>query len=253
MFCRTFTRSWGLFVVFCLTCVSARAEEPVFPSILDIQRLYAEANGGLANIQAFSSMIASGNIWDSKGRTWEFKLYRKRPNLMRIQVELGGVRQVTIYDGEQAYRMISAGADSTEVVELDGEELRAMEANSQIEGQFFQLRSRPEWLEVVEEVDVMGEAAYEIVIGERADSPYKRLWLSKKHMQEVKLSRMIGAENGELVEELTYFSEYEKVRGVWVAKHIRTEQDGDLVQTIQIDRIRANVGIFDSYFEKPKE
>jgi len=57
-------------------------------------------------------------------------------------------------------------------------------------------------------------------------------------------------EAAEPIETEIYFSNFYKKAGVYYAKEIDYVVDGLLTQKIYIDRIRANVGLFDSYFEK---
>jgi hypothetical protein len=63
---------------------------------------------------------------------------------------------------------------------------------------------------------------------------------------------MIKTEAGDGALEEIYLSDFVQTRGVWLAKNIRHEQAGELTKQIVIDRVKANVGIFDSFFVKPK-
>lgn len=222
------------------------------PSILDLQRSYVEANGGLVNIQELSSLIASGHIKDAEGEAYGFKLIRKRPDKMRLQMSLPSVEKVTVCDGKQAFSVFSVRGSPDEIVAIHGGELSQLTAESSLDGPFFNLRSRPEWLQVVAEVDVDGALAYEILISEQANSSYERIWISKEHLQEVKLSRRIESEDGDRSLEEIYFNDFDKVKGIWLAKRIRYERDGQIYQTVEIDRVRVNVGISDSYFAVPE-
>lgn len=222
------------------------------PPVMDLQRSYIAENGGLANIQELSSLVASGDILDAEGNAHPFKLYRKRPDLMRIQIDLPQGAQMTIFDGRQAFRVVSRMGVPDKTIDLDTQEHLELKATSTMDGPFFALRSRPEQLEVVAEVEVDGQPAYEIAIGEGARSIYDRIWISQEHFQEVKILRPLQSNEGGAEFEEIYFSDFEKIRGMWVAKLIRYERNGKHVQTVRIDRVRANVGVFDSFFARPK-
>jgi hypothetical protein len=222
------------------------------PRIMELQRAYIEANGGLANIQELSSLIASGEISDAAGESRPFKLYRKRPDLMRMQVELPSGLQVTGFDGSEAYKLISRMGAEDQMLELSASERLELKTSSTMDGPFFQLRGRPDRMSVVAEAEINGEPAYEIVISESVNSAYERIWLSQDHLQEVKLTRALGPDANGAVIETIYFSDFEQIRGIWVAKRISYERNGAHSQTVQIDRLRVNVGIFDSFFAKPK-
>jgi hypothetical protein len=224
------------------------------PSITELQHAYIKENGGLANIQNLTSLVANGEILDSETAQYPFKLYRKRPDKMRFQLSLpNGVERMTCFDGRHGFTVISRPDMPDEILDLSPAENEALQVTSSLDGPFFQLRARPEYLEVVAEVLVDGSAAYEIEVKEEAHSIYDRVWISQEHFQEVKLSRPIKEEGQPVNVEEIYFSNFEKIQGMWVAKSIRYEMDGQQVQAIQIDRLRANIGIFDNYFAKPKQ
>lgn len=222
------------------------------PTILDLQRAYVEANGGYSNLQALNSMVASGQVIDMDDHRHDFKMYRKRPDKMRMQLDLPSRSLVTISDGERVFQQILVRGAKDVVQELVGQDAEQTKADGTLDGPFYQLRTRPDWLELVAEVDVAGVPSYEILIDERAKSPYQRVWIGKENQQEVKLSRTIVSEDGAEVLEEIFFSEFEQVRGVWLARHIRYVHDGEFVQAVQIDKVTANVGLFDSFFAEPK-
>lgn len=235
-----------------LSCLQEVVAEDSLPSILDLQSSYLEANGGLFNIQALSSLIASGHVINAEGEGYDFKLYRKRPNMMSTQIDFGYASSATVFNGREAFRIISSPRAADQVIDIEGAEADQIEADSTLDGPFFQLIGQPEWLEVISESEVNGVLAYEIAISEAAGSRYERLWISQEHHQEVKLTRVIENETSEPVIEEIYFSDFDQIRGVWLAKDIRYEREGVLIQRVVINRVRANVGIFDSFFAKPK-
>lgn len=237
----------GLLAAFCGQCL---AEEEELPSVMELQQRYVAANGGLANIQALSSLVINGVMTDTEGNQLEVRIYKKRPDLIRLQIDLQAGSILKVFDGTRGYELYSREGKKGKVVEMDATQSAHMQTDSAMDGPFFQLRSRPERLKVVAEVEVDGLPAYEVVVDAEAGSPYERIWLGKEHGQEVKLSRHLQGEGGTVVEEV-YFSEFEQVEGVWFSKLARFIRDGELVQTVRIDRVRANVGVFDSYFKRP--
>jgi outer membrane lipoprotein-sorting protein len=225
--------------------------EVTLPSVADLMQAYVDENGGHVNIQSMTSLIASGTVIVAQDVRYDFKLYRKRPNLMRIQVDLLSKMMTTISDGSRVFRQISRGDQTLELRELVGEEAAFVRSDSRMDGPFYYLRSRPEFLEVVAEVEVNGTPAYEVAVHENADSVYDRIWISQENYQELKLSRKIEVEGQGTVLEETYYSDFDRVRGVWIAKTIHYYRDGAFFQSVLIDSAKANVGIFDTYFSKP--
>jgi outer membrane lipoprotein-sorting protein len=228
------------------------AQEKALPTVTELQMAYLVENGGRANIEAFHSLMASGYITNAEGDQIEFKLYKKRPNLMRMQTDFGSVTVDTVFDGKRGFNEITAQNAEKTLIDLSPEENAQLSVDSLIDGLFYQMRTRPEWLEVVAEADVNGRPAYVIDIAPEANLQIERLWLDQEHFQETKLRRRVISETGETRIEDVYFSDFKRVRGVWTANTMRYYSGDTLLQTVRIERMRANVGIFDSLFQKPE-
>lgn len=99
--------------------------------------------------------------------------------------------------------------------------------------------------------EVNGELTYEISVAEAEDVLYQRIWLHQEHFYEMKLSRQVVDESGEVSEVGIFLSDSQRVGGIWSARHLQFFKNQDMVQEVVLDKIRANVGLFDSYFEKP--
>jgi hypothetical protein len=251
-------RRWLGCLICCLVCGLAGpapifAEEPdPLPSIADLQRAYIAENGGLANLSDVRSLLASGVVTDDGGNEIEVTVYKKRPNLLRIRTSLPGGHIDTVFDGERAFRLWDR-VDGTEVEFLEPGPTQNLAAVSTLEGPFYALRVRPEWLRVVGRVEVRGSPAFEIEVSEAADSIYEKIWLSEASYQEIKVRKRLAlADGSELVEDI-YFSEFDRVHGVWYARVAAHERGGEVVQTVRIDQARANVGIFDTFFSVPED
>lgn len=222
------------------------------PSVMDLQRSYIEKNGGLSNIQALKSLVVFGKILDGSGDSLDFKLYRKRPNFYRMQLERPNVNIITAHDGKKTQRKIKSRVDGYQMVELSDVEKESIRQNSEFDGPFYQLRGRPEWLTLVGLTEVNEIPAYELEVSAEADSRYERIWLHAEHYQEIKLrKRPIDREETETgAPEEIFFSGFDQVDGVWLAKQIDQMKGENRLLTIKIDRVRANVGLFDTFFEK---
>ena len=109
----------NLFGLLFLASVQSASAEDVLPSPMDLQRAYLEANGGLANMQALSSLILDGVMTNAEGEAYEFKLYKKRPDLMRMQIDLPQGSQLTVFDGRRGFELLSRRGEATRLVELD--------------------------------------------------------------------------------------------------------------------------------------
>ncbi|MDQ8193328.1 hypothetical protein QEH59_02755 [Coraliomargarita sp. SDUM461004] len=244
-------RVFCLMVVFTVVGFDSLLAADELPSAADLLGAYVESNGGHANIQSLTSLAVSGVVVDDEANRYDFKLYRKRPNKMRMQLELENYSLMTVSDGDRVYQQVFVQGVPRSVQELEGALAAQTIADSSLDGPFYQLRTRPDWLRVVAEVEVEGEPSYEIEVSEAANSTYQRIWISSEHQQEIKLSRLVLNQEGEEVSEEIYFSDFDQIRGVWLAHCMRYFRDGELTQTVQIEKVSVNVGLFDSYFSKP--
>lgn len=229
---------------------SSLSAEDELPTVSDLQAAHVEQNGGLSTIRALKSLAVYGEIVGEDGGAMEFKLYRKRPNFYRIDIQRPQMKVITAHDGENTQRKLEAAGGEHRTVELSEAEVEAIEISSEFDGPFFQLYGQVEWLEVLGMAEVDGAPAYELSVSPEAGSPYDRIWLDAENYQEVKV-RVRASEGAESEERQTMlFSDFSKLRGVWVAGKIRREVGDQPVVTITIDRVRPNVGLFNSFFER---
>lgn len=241
-------------VVFCCSNLISQAEESAeedLPTIAELQQAYAQANGGLSNIMGVTSIVAIGELTNADQEPVEFKLYIKRPGLMRLQIRQDGWDYIKVFNGKEAHELRQADDGALEALPIAGEQLEQLRHEAKIDGPFFEMRLQPQLMKVVGEAEVNGELAYEILVDEAADIMYRRIWLHQEHFYEMKLSRQIVDESGVASEVGIFLSDFERVGGIWSSKHLQFFKNEDILQEIVLDKIRANVGLFDSYFEKP--
>lgn len=234
-----------------LVSYAEESKEEDLPTIAELQQAYVESNGGLSNLMGVTSVVAVGELTNAGQEPVEFKLYIKRPGLMRLQIRRDGWDYIKVFNGKEAHELKQENGGALDTREITGEQLDQLRGEAKIDGPFFELRSRPELLKVVGEAEVNGEPAYEISVDEAADVLYRRIWLHQEHFYEMKLSRQVVDENGEVSEAGIFLSDFERVDGVWSAKHLKFFNDDVIIQEVVLDKIRINVGLFDSYFDKP--
>lgn len=222
------------------------------PSALELYQNYIDANGGRINMASLSTLLVKGSLIQSDGESVDFKLYRKRPQMMRMKYEFDRYQVEQISDGIEAWQVVSPNVGESSIFDITGEALESLLRDNKMEGPFFHAGMRDDWIVPVAEEEVRGQMAIRIEVSPEANIGYDVLWLSSENFQEVKLQRSLSREasnEAEKVEEI-YFTEFDKVAGIWLANEIEYFTDGELTQRVLINEVRANVGIFDSYFEK---
>ena len=228
----------------------AEAEE--LPSVAELYQCYVRENGGLANLRSLRTLIIKGRKVEENGATRRIAIYRKRPDKLRFKVWLDNARVETVYNGGEARRIVAPLRTGGEpkVKELSADEAAALAGDTRLEGPFFRVRGSFGAVEVAGREEVRGRPAFRLQLGPELDLPYHTIWLDEAHCQEVKLARTLPAgPDGETVEQEIYFSDFRKVAGVYGAREVAYYSDGALTQKLELESVRANVGLFDSYFE----
>ena len=232
-----------------LGCRVSFAESEV-PSVDLVYRKFIEGNGGRANVLALNTLVINARLEFVSGDPVEFRLYRKRPGMMRMRRKMAYLCVDTIFNGKNGWRQTTSAASGEIRTEaLPEEEVEELRQNSSIEGPFFRVGSDPANIASVE-FDTVGEIpAIRLDLVPDADCIYSTLWLDAETYQELKMARFIDAvETGQSVYEEIILSDSDQIEGVHFAQKMEYYHDGELVKTLLVDRIRANVGLFDSYF-----
>lgn len=255
--CSVFSYWCVLATLFFCGGATLAAQEPVspatgeLPSAVDLYSRYLEHNGGRANLQELNTLVANGTIELVGAESYAFKMIRKQPDKFRFKIEHVGYSTETVSNGKRAWSVVSQTNGEETVEELTGEALLAVQADGGMDGPFLKLAGRYGAIQPVAFEYVRGHAAIRVEIDSSAGLPYHTIWLSAEHFQEVKLATSSVSEEGsEPIETEIYFDEFEKIVGIYHAKKIDYIVNGEPTKVMRIDRIRANVGIFDSYFEK---
>ena len=232
----------------------AEAAAEDLPSVAELYRCYISENGGLVNIRALQTLIVKGRLEKAGGETRRIAIYRKRPDKLRFKVWFDDVLLETIHKGGEIRRLLTPLEGDLEPKEIavSPEEVASLAGDARLEGPFFMARGNFEAIQVVAREEVRGWPAFRLRLAPEIDVPYHTIWLDEANCQEIKLARTLpGGEEGETVEQEVYFSGFEKVGGVYTAREVDYFVDGEFAQRLEVVSVRANVGLFDSYFELP--
>lgn len=230
---------------------SAATED--LPSIAELYREYIDANGGRSNLADIQSLTLRGKFIGEGSDPVEVVVYRKRPNLLRNRITFPKIEINEIYNNGKAWRWKEFQNGNSELVELKPDEARRLGRSTSIEGVFFKLGGRDDYGTVVAIDEVQGVPAYRIEVSPVTDPEFSTIWLSSEHFQEVKLSAVaVDEASGSEVLREVYFSDFSKINGVYFAGKAMTYADDLLESQLLISSVRVNVGLFDSFFEKPK-
>jgi outer membrane lipoprotein-sorting protein len=242
-------KKFVLFVVVFVMGASALQAKETLPTVYDLYREFIAQNGGQKNLESLNSVIIKGSI-DQDEQKVNFRLYRKRPNKMRITIELENLEISTIYDGSQAWREVSSETDLIALTELKGDELATIKKDSIFDSPFHAAFDKRKYITVVGIEDVNGKEAVRLDFDPIGDFGYKSLWLSMDHCQEVKMLRPCIEDGVDAKkDEAIHYQGFERINGVYWANFMRHFVNGELTKEIHIEDVLPNAGVFDYYFE----
>lgn len=226
------------------------ADEQALPPLRDLYRRYIEGNGGMSNYNSISTVQVFAQMEMDSGASFEMQVYRKRPDKVRFTFMLPGRIMDQGYDGNAGWMRIRPEQGEVVVSEQDDKESEALRQNASLEGIFYRLGGREDWVQSMAFDTVQGHPAIRLELSPEADLPYEVLWLSRENHQELQTQRTLSDGEREQVETI-YFSEFKKENGVWFSYLSEYYRDGERYQVIRVSQVRLNVGLFDQFFEKP--
>ena len=224
------------------------------PSVHEVFTNFAIHNGGLQNLSLLHSAIITGEMvsyfGDSSVQS-NFKLYRKSPNKMKVQLSSSGIRTDIVYNGEQGWNRILQKDGKQKITEIEGEALKKLSASSSFNTLFYSLKDYLFDLTVVEFSTVRGRPCVRIDIADDSlVSEYRSIWIDLEHYQELKviLKEEVDSVTGKSVLSEVYYSEHKKVNGFYVAHKSEHYTDGTLAKVSNITQVKFNKGLFDYIF-----
>ncbi|MFT4901656.1 MAG: hypothetical protein ACI81V_000930 [Lentimonas sp.] len=234
-----------------LCSVVSASPSDELPLLRELYANYLQANGGSSNLGRINSLQIVGYVRPESGEAIKLQVYRKRPSRVKLVFEHPDYVLERGYDGQAGWLSVQPKGGVLRLTDLEGEELEAMEIGNELEGIFYRLGVREDWVTPVALETIRGTPAVRLDIHPQADCKYDTLWLSLDNYQELQLQRTDSDAGGAGVE-TTYFSDFKKYYGVWVACFSESDRDGVVFQRMEVTNVRTNVGLLDSIFEKPK-
>ena len=224
------------------------------PSVHEVFRNFTTHNGGLHNLSRLQSAVVTGEmvIYSDDGSSQSnFRLYRKSPNKMRMQLSSRGTRSDVVYNGEQGWYRILQNDGKSKIVEIEGETLSKLSDSSAFNTLLYSLKDYLTDLTVVEFSSIRGRPCVRIDIADDSlISKYSSIWVDLEHYQELKITLKEGIDSvtGKPILSEVFYSEHKKVDGCYVAHKSEHYSDGILTKVTNINQVEFNEGLFDYFF-----
>lgn len=256
---RRYLKSLVLSAVLMLGMTAAQANETndessQFPSVEQVYNKFLANNGGQLNLSKMISVIINGHI-DQAGQTLDYKFYRKRPNKLKIQLELDDFQLNTIFDGQNGWVEVRDDSGILKVTKMEGEELELIKKDSSFDSPFYVPLQNLKYITVGAFETVNGIKTLRMDLDPKGDFTYTNIWISLDNYQEIKLRKNLTKkqlENPAFKEEKyedIYYEDYRKQDGVHLPFQVKHYIGDTLEKVVYIDEIIINRGIFDYLFE----
>ncbi len=212
-----------------------------------IQKAY-QAMGGQETWSTIQSTLFSGSFSTYSEKS-PFRMYRKRPNLYRFEYKLGDWPVTLGYDGKIAWWLNSAFfVEAQWPVEAPLAHAAAIAVDAEFNYPMLDYRRRGHEVELAGVVDLDGQDTFKLMI--TLGSGAIEAWFLdvETFLPVARISQ--GADSLRPVELRTFFSDYREVSGFLFPHYIEQEL-GSTYQLMEIDEIRINVDLENSFFAMP--
>ena len=220
-----------------------------------IVQKHTEALGGAAKLKAIQSFKATGKASLMGGQIEApVVLQIKRPNSMRMDMDIQGKSLVQAFDGTTAW-MINPFVGSTDPQKSSEEDTKSMRDEADmIEGNLIDYKAKGNTVELIGKEDVEGSPAYKLKVTKKSGN-IEYQYLDAQTFLQIKNTGK-RKQMGQEFDSETIPGNYKPVNGVMMPFSISQKMNGNPVLQITMDKIEANVPVDEALFkfpEKPKE
>jgi outer membrane lipoprotein-sorting protein len=205
-----------------------------------------EAIGGKDAWKNLQGMKQTGKM-SMAGMEAPFTVYNKRPNKLRVEFEIQGMKGMQVFDGTDGW-MVMPFMGSNEPQPLPKEALDQMISDADIEGVLLDSAAKGHQVELVGKEDLEGTPVYRLRVKLKSGNQMD-FFLDAEHF--VTLQTLAKATfQGTEMEITSKLSNYKPVGGLMVPHSLATLNPmGEQVMTI--DTVEVNPPIDDALFAKP--
>jgi hypothetical protein len=247
---RSLVISFLTLVVFSLQALAQSVEQLVSGHV--------EAIGGTTKLKALQSMKLSGkismptmlqNIPGASEPESPVVLQVKKPNLVRMEVDVQGKPLVQAFDGEMAWGLRPGSTEPDNLSDDEGGvgEMADLFLREISDLQGLLVDSKDKWkkVELLGKEDVEGVESYKLKLSPN-DGFVRYLFLDTKNLYTTKITRP-GSEF--LME--TYYKDYKPLNGLLIPYAIESKVDGNTFSKLTLEKAELDPVLDDALFKMP--
>lgn len=224
-------------------------------SLDQIVQKHIAATGGADKINAVQAMKATGTASLMGGQMEApITLVTKRPNLMRLEMNVQGKSFIQAFDGTTAW-MINPFTGPGDPQKSNDEDTKAMKEDTDfVGGPLFDYKAKGSTAELLGKEDVEGSSAYKIKVTRKSGN-VQYVYLDAQTFLIMKTSGK-RKQMGQEFDLETSLGNYKPMNGLMMPFRIDQKNAGKPMMQLTLEKVEMNPSTDDSVFqmpEKPKE
>jgi hypothetical protein len=174
------------------------------------------ARGGLEAWRDVQTMTMTGKMdaGSSKNVQLPFVLKLKRPQMSRLEIELGGKKALQIYDGENGWK-VRPFLGRNEVEPYTTAEMHIAGEQAELDGYLIDHEAKGIKVELMGTDPVEGHDAYRLQLTMK-DGQVRHLWVDAKSFLELKIEDPPRSLDGKMHNAETYYRNYTSIGGLMI-------------------------------------
>ena len=225
-------------------------------TLRELREAYLNVNGGRQNIESVKSIKTVGRItYTDESKVITFRTIRKRPRMIRHSMTYPNdmIREFLVNKDDVSSKIVfSNGEERSDI--LGESEIESLRQSARMQSPFMQTDGRSDWLEFrgLESLGTPdGEImAYRLIVLSTSGLPFSEIWLDQKNYQEVLVVARNAQEAINGTVRSTFYRKFDEIGGLQYPTELLVYEGNQKKQTIIIDEIKTNIGIFESYFNQ---
>ncbi|MCX6246963.1 MAG: hypothetical protein NTW10_04450 [Bacteroidetes bacterium] len=203
--------------------------------------------GGLAKLKDWKSFAMYGKS-TNQGMEFPVTIFMKRPEKMRVEVEIQGNKMLQVVNGEVGWTVMP-WSGTTDPQDMTADEIRAMKDQTDFEGPLYNWKEKGNKVELIGKEDMEGSQVYKVKVT-RANGNIETDFIDAENYISLKVSSVVKFQGND-VESDTYPGNYKDVDGVMMPFSIENKSKGVSISHVMIDRYEVNKEMDDNLFVKP--
>lgn len=215
----------------------------------ELIKKHLDATGGKKAMDAVESTVIVGKFL-TQGMEFPFTMTQVRPNLLRIEAEVMGMKMIQCFDGEKGWTINPMMGSSDP--QLMGEfENKSFKMQADMDGGLGNYKDRGYTVEYLGEEEVEGTPCYKLSMDTKEDIIVD-YYFDKEYFLVVKQGNTITLDE-QVIESETYMSDYQEVGDLIIPFAIETRMGDVVANNIVFETVEQNVKVDKAIFAMPEK